>query len=137
MNKIMALDLGDQWVGIALSDTTQTFARPYTTVTADELEAFLEKTLQEEQIGQIIVGHPITMKGGQSIQTQKVITTKERLEKEFKQVPFILWDERLSSQRAETLGKKKGKEEKLRSHARAAAFILDSYLTYLQAQKNK
>ncbi len=131
----MALDLGDQWVGIALSDASGLIARPLTTVQLSELTGVLNKLITDERIQSIVVGYPRTMAGKESEQTKKIIAQKEILEKEFAQIPFVLWDERLSSQRAGTLGPQKNKEEKLRSHARAAAFILDSYITYLQLQK--
>ncbi|MBA3751630.1 Holliday junction resolvase RuvX [Candidatus Dependentiae bacterium] len=135
MSKIMALDLGDQWVGIALTDESCLIARPLTTVQTSELTAFLKNIITQETLQCIIVGHPRTMAGRESEQTRKIITQKENLEKEFTSIPFLLWDERLSSQRAQTLGPQKNKEEKLRSHARAAAFILDSYISYLQTTK--
>ena len=137
MSKIMALDLGDQWVGIALSDASCLIVRPLTTVPTSELTSTLKKLIVEERIKSIVVGYPRTMSGRESEQTKKVIAQKEILEKEFASIPFILWDERLSSQRAQTLGPQRLKEEKLRSHARAAAFILDSYITYLQTQKGE
>lgn len=133
----MALDLGDQWIGIALSDASCILARPLTTVQSSELVTFLKKTITNEPIKSIVVGYPKTMKGTESEQTKKIVAQKELLEKEFSTIPFILWDERLSSQRAQTLGPQRTKEEKLRSHARAAAFILDSYITYLQIQKGE
>lgn len=133
----MALDLGDQWVGIALSDASQLIVKPLTTVQTSELTSILKKLISDERIQSIVIGHPKTMSGRESEQTKKITTQKELLEKEFAPMPFILWDERLSSQRAQTLGPQKSKEEKLRSHARAAAFILDSYITYLQAKKGE
>ncbi|MBA2307652.1 Holliday junction resolvase RuvX [Candidatus Dependentiae bacterium] len=135
MSKIMALDLGDQWVGIALSDASCLIARPLITVQLAELTGTLKKLITDERIQSIVVGYPKTMAGNESAQTKKIIAQKEILEKEFAPTPFILWDERLSSMRAQTLGQQRTKEEKLRSHARAAAFILDSYITYLQTQK--
>ena len=130
----MALDLGDAWTGVALTDRDCMFARPHTTVSTQDLESYLTKTLSEEQIRMIIIGHPRTMKGGESAQTLKVVAQKEQLEKAFPEKEFILWDERLSSQRAQALASKKDvKQEKMKEHARAAAFILDSYITFLQA----
>ena len=32
MSKILALDLGDRWVGTAITDASLTLARPYKTV---------------------------------------------------------------------------------------------------------
>lgn len=135
MSKIMALDLGDQWVGVALSDVLGIFAKPYTTVPTAELEPFIQKITKEERIKDVVIGYPRTMRGGESNQTRKVVASKEKLALLFPEVSFILWDERLSSKWAEAISSSKTKEEKLRSHARAAAFILDNYLSYLQNQK--
>ena len=132
--RILALDLGDAWTGIAVTDTAGILARPLTTVETKNLEPFLVQTFSEKQVRKIIVGHPITMKGGESDQTRKVIIHKDNLAKTFPEKEFILWDERLSSQRAASLGSKRNREEKMKSHARAAAFILDSYLTFLRVQ---
>ena len=77
------------------------------------------------------------MKGGESAQTKKIVLHKELLAKTFPEKEFILWDERLSSQRAASLGPKRTREEKLNSHARAAAFILDSYLTFLRVENTE
>lgn len=136
MAKIMALDVGDAWVGSALSDGTQTLARPYQTVALAELTVFLEKLFTEESIEAVIVGYPKTMKGTESDQTRKIVAQKEALEKQFPLVKWILWDERLSSKRAASLGQTRSKEEKLQSHSKAAAFILDSYLSFLHIQKS-
>lgn len=135
MSKLLALDLGDQWVGSAITDVSQSFARPYKTVALTELDAFLAKTTQDEHIQTIIVGYPKTMSGQESAQTFKILTQKEALEKKFPYLQFVLWDERLSSQRAGKLTTRKTKEEKLKSHALAAAFILDSYITFLKGKE--
>jgi putative holliday junction resolvase len=137
--KILALDLGDKWVGSAISDEIGITCRPYKTVKREELNSFLSQILSEENIGKVIVGHPKTLGGTDSIQTQKIAEEKEVLEKKFgmldgTQIKWILWDERLSSKRAElTQGKKsyKDKDAKIESHSIAAAFILQSYLDYI------
>jgi putative holliday junction resolvase len=139
MKKYLGIDLGDAWSGIAISDALGIVARPYKTVASAMLIQELETILSQEPIGTIIIGYPKTLKGLESEQTKKVISEKEKLEKEFSNkfpnLSWILWDERLSSKRASTIkteqGKKiKTKEEKLKNHAIAAAFILDSYLTF-------
>lgn len=134
MKKAAGLDLGDKWTGIAISDVLKMFARPHTTIKAKELVPYLTLFLANEPIDTIVVGYPKTMKGTESAQTKKVVEQKESLEKHFPNITWILWDERLSSKRAQTISskkkkKKKNPEEKLKSHAVAAAFILDSYLT--------
>jgi len=138
--KILALDIGDQWTGSALSDPTKTFARPYQTVKSKELDQFLTEKIKTEHIETVVYGHPKTLKGTESEQTKKIKQEKERLEKKFPSVAWILWDERLTSKFAQSASprtkRKKSKEDKIKSHSVAAAFILDSYLIYLQNRKN-
>ena len=131
MSKIIALDLGDKWIGIAISDKECFFAKPYKTIEIEKLDNFIEDILQKEDIKKIVIGYPKTLSGNESQQTIKVINTKKQLESKFINIEFILWDERLSSKRSEQLKPAKNKSEKLYSHAIAAAYILDSYLSFL------
>ena len=134
--KILALDIGDVWTGTALSDSLGLLAKPYQTVETKNLIPFLKDFFQKESIEKIIVGHPRTMKGTSSDQTKKVEKAKEELEKEFPQKTFLLWDERLSSKRADILKKAQTKEDKIKSHSLAAAFILDSYLQFARPSED-
>lgn len=132
MKKIVALDLGDQWIGVAISDATQLLARPHSTVTHKELISFLEELLSQEPIETVVVGYPQTLRGTESEQTKKIVQQKESLEKKFTQVQWVLWDERLSSKQAQHHGKKGDKHH---IHAKAAAIILEGYLTHLRFKK--
>lgn len=136
MAKIVALDLGDQWVGVAISDNDHIIARPYTTITAKELMPYIPQLLAQQEVSTIVVGYPKTMRGTESAQTLKVKEQFLALEKLFPHLQWVLWDERLTSSWAAQLGKQRTKEEKLKSHARAAAFVLDSYLTYLKNMRD-
>lgn len=136
MPKIMALDIGDVWTGIALCDALHILAKPLTTVKAYDIERELVLILKKESIEAIVVGYPKTLKGTESDQTKKVVAVYEELQKKFPTVRWVLWDERLSSKRAADIKKGEGKADKLKSHAIAAAFILDSYLNYLNSQKS-
>lgn len=138
--KILALDLGDVWVGSAISDGLGVSCRPYKTVQLPELEQFLTQTLAQEPISTIVVGYPKTVGAGtESDQTKKIVALKEELEQKFSQVSWVLWDERLSSKRAEEArrGHYKDKEEKKLGHSIAASFILQTYLDYLAFQKSE
>jgi len=135
MLKILALDIGDKWTGTAISDPLGMFARPYKTIETKHIEDFLIETIGKEHIQTIVVGNPRTMKGKESEQTKKVKSLADRLEKRFDTIKWELWDERLSSKRAAMVKKTKTKEDKLFSHSIAAAFILDSFLVYLQSKK--
>ena len=134
--KILALDLGDKWVGSAISDPLGITCKPYKTVDLAQLDDFLKNTLSENELSTIVVGCPTTMSGGQSDQTKSVIQQKLALEQKYSQVKWILWDERLSSKRASNLQRetKQGKDAKQKEHSMAAAFILQSYLDHLAMQ---
>ena len=134
--KIVALDLGDAWTGIAISDGLGIIARPYNTVATENLFVALEELFAKERITTVVVGYPKTMRGTQSEQTKKIVREKEVLEQKFPNYTWILWDERLSSKRAAKIGPARTKQEKLLVHARAAASILDTYLQYRTIMDN-
>lgn len=130
--RILALDLGDVWVGTALSDPLKITASPYETVKRGDLDSFLKKIFTEQMIEIVVVGYPKTMgQGTESEQTKKIVAMKEQLEQTFSKVRWVLWDERLSSKRADQLRKGYSKEDKIKSHSIAAAFILQGYLDHL------
>jgi len=131
--KIIALDLGDRWTGIAISDPLRIIARPLETVETKKLVSFLTDLLAQEKIETIIVGYPKTLRGTESAQTKAVIAQFEKLREKFPQASWLLWDERLTSKHAQKLAKGT-RESKLLVHARAAALILTTYLGSLSDQ---
>lgn len=130
--KLLALDLGDRWIGTALSDKSQLLARPYKTVEKKELISFLTTLFENEEIAEVIIGNPRTLKGTDSQQTDKIAVDKKMLEEQFPGKTWILWDERLTSKHAQNMRITKDKQE---IHSIAAALILDSYLSYQLFQK--
>lgn len=136
--KILALDLGDRWVGSAIADPLGITCKPYQTIDLDKLEPTLGQILAQENISTVVIGYPKTMTGGESAQTLKIVKQKEALASKFstvngQEIFWVLWDERLSSKRASALHGSKPQDAaaKKKSHSLAAAFILQSYLDYL------
>jgi putative Holliday junction resolvase len=136
MGKILALDIGDVWTGIAITDAQALLARPLTATLSMQLIATVQQLGVEHEIAHIVVGHPITMGGVKSAQTLRVEEVYAQLRDQFPAYSWSLWDERLSSKRAAQVGGKKPlnkqqlQEKKLKEQARAAAFILEGYLMY-------
>ena len=128
--KILALDIGDRWTGVAISDPLGILPRPYDTCKTADLYTFLEKIILKEYISTIVVGLPTTMRGTESDQTKKVIAMTEELKTHFPTIEWKMWDERLTSKQAAGIKSTKTKEDKLRSHAIAAAIFLSTYLEY-------
>lgn len=141
--KILALDLGNKWVGSAIAHPLGITCSPYQTIELKELKSFLTKTLSHENIGTVVVGYPKTVStGGESEQTRRIVKLKEELERQFDvigghKLEWILWDERLSSKRAsEVQHHRHDAESKKKSHSVAAAFILQSYLDHLAFKRS-
>jgi len=133
--KILALDIGDRWTGIAISDPLRMIARPYKGVASNTLINELRTIIATEPISIVVVGYPKTLRGTESDQTKKIKAAFHALEKQFGIVEWVLWDERMTSKQAARIQKPKTKEDKLFSHAIAAALILGSYLDHLEFQK--
>ncbi len=131
--KIIALDLGDQWVGTAITDASRILARPFKTVPLNQLQDFLKELFLHESISIVVVGYPQTLRGTESEQTKKIVLLKEELSLQFPNQKWEFYDERLTSKQAQNLGKK---GEKLEIHSKAAALILEGYLMRLQFQNN-
>ncbi len=134
--KILALDIGDRWTGVAISDPLGILPRPYDTFKTSELYTALEKTIQKERIVTIVVGLPTTMRGTESEQTKKIIAIAQDLKNHFPDIEWKMWDERLTSKQAAQMKSTKTKEDKLKSHAIAAAIFLSTYLEYKRFNEN-
>ena len=131
--RTMALDMGDVWVGTAISDGLGLTCRPLRTVKRPELEAFLRDTFAEYGVEQVVVGLPTTMSGTESDQTRKTRAVFDRLQKFFSAQQWYLIDERLSSHQAlehqrDVKKQRRTPQSKQESHSIAAAFILQDFL---------
>ena len=129
--KVLALDLGDAWIGTALSDPLKIIATPYTTIKTENLFSFLTDLFTKESIDTIVIGYPRTMREKESQQTQKILLQKETIQEKFPDKKYILWDERLSSKHAKNIQRSHSKTDSTKEHAIAAALILETYLQFL------
>jgi putative Holliday junction resolvase len=127
--KVMALDFGNARTGVAVSDPTGVIARPLCVVERAASEdglAELARLVADEDPEQVVVGHPLTLRGerGQQarITEQFAASLRERLE-----VPVILFDERFTTDLAQQTPSETAED------ARAAAHLLSSYLAWSSA----
>ena len=133
MNRVLAIDYGDVRIGLAMSDLMQIIAKPYKTIkNTDQNDVFsqLENIIKKNNIGKIIVGLPITLKGEHSEQTNKVLSFVKELKLCIK-IDIDTYDERLSSFQAKKSliyqGVKTG-HNKEQIDQTAAAIFLQGYL---------
>ena len=135
-SRLIGLDLGSKRIGIGICDENHKIATPFKTVIKTNLDDFikqLKEIIEENNIKGIIVGNPVNMDGSFGKSSQSVKDTVINLEK-FIDIPFSLWDERLSTVGAFNISSQLdinvSKREK-DIDKNAAAFILQGALDYL------
>jgi putative Holliday junction resolvase len=135
--RVLALDVGERRVGVAISDPTGTLARPLQTLVRGSREedfAAIAALVAEHDVGLVVVGRPLSLDGMEGPQARRVARYAEALAAQLP-VQIVSWDERFTTQTAEEI-LRRGCKEKDRRRARArgeldaiaAAVILQSYL---------
>lgn len=106
MARLMALDVGEARIGVAVSDATGFLASPYTTlhVTRNEEQTWqsIQRLIDETEAEGLVVGLPISLDGQIHAQGERVQAFAERLRERIS-IPLTLWDERLSTVEAQRL----------------------------------
>lgn len=131
--RIMAIDLGDQRTGLAVSDLTATLCGDAWTVKEWDLSRLAETITQEakkREVGKLVLGLPKNMDGTEGERCAICRDFAAVLE-EKSGLPVTLWDERRSSIDAHQILRANGKKEiKHRSvvDAVAASIILEGFL---------
>lgn len=125
---ILALDVGEKRIGIAVADTAIRIAVPFETVEVDGNEIkSISKIIATEQADTIVVGYPRNQAGETTAQTRYVELFAERLTGLAPTIEFQ--DESLTSVIAEErLAVHKRPYSKGDIDAHAAAIILTDYL---------
>ena len=129
----LGLDIGDERIGVAVSDPEGILASPFTIISRrDErldVEAIID-IINQKQVERIIVGLPRSMDGSIGKQAEKVKAFVQKLCSQV-DVPVEFRDERLTTVSAEHLMRTTNAPKtrrKARYDAIAAALILQAYL---------
>ena len=120
---MLALDFGSARTGVAVSDPTGTVARPLCVVERAATEAGLARLrdlVRDEGAERIVVGLPLTLRGGRGEQAEETERFVDGLRAHV-DVPVETFDERFTTTLA---GPGEGED------ARAAAHLLSSYLEW-------
>ena len=108
----MALDVGDNRIGIAISDPLGYTAQPLLTLQRTTLRADLKsisRLIRKYGVTEVVVGNPLYMSGQQSPQAAKAQAVAQALREHlaardegqtYPIPPIHLWDERLSTTQA-------------------------------------
>lgn len=145
--KIIALDVGDKTIGVALSDDLLITAQGLTTIERVGIRKDTGKVIdlvREYNCDIVVIGLPRNLNGSDSIQTEKVREFKDMLENKMRsegmsRIRIEYQDERFTTLMAERVlieadvsrSKRKGVIDK-----QAAVLILQGYLEMLRNRKS-
>ncbi|MCL5093882.1 MAG: Holliday junction resolvase RuvX [Patescibacteria group bacterium] len=131
MSKILAVDVGEKRVGVAISDELQILSFPVATFDIETALEDIANIIKEEGVKKIIIGLPREMSGKMGEKAKESRSFALELGKKLKGIRIDFEDETGTSLLAEERLKKKGvnfRVEKGRVDAEAAAIILEGYL---------
>lgn len=139
MKRILALDVGDNTIGVAVSDALSIIANGVTTIERVGIKKDTGKVVdyvREYDCGTVVVGLPLNLNGTDSVQTEKVRAFKEKLENKLRSlalqdVQVVFQDERFTTKLAEQVlidGGVRRENRKKYVDKQAAVLILQSYL---------
>ena len=133
LGKVMALDLGEKRIGVAVSDELRMIARSFGVIKRTSRAADYAKyqnIIAQEKIALLVVGLPVMLDGEEG---QKAKWTRNYAGEFAKQldIPLVFFDEALTTIEAEASMRARnirGKKARAQVDAVAAAFILQNYL---------
>ncbi len=139
MGRIIAFDIGDKRIGIAISDPFNEMALPVETYWRKGFEKdidYLIKIAKEKYAETIVCGLPLNFDGSESEQTVKTREFIERL-KQKTDITVVTADERFSTMQARRVlieGDVRREKRKDVIDKIAACYILEDYLRKLKLQ---
>ena len=131
--RILALDPGDQHLGLALSDETGALARPLTTLKHESRAKDAEHIVAlavEHHAEMILIGLALDSSGNVGPQARKAKRLAEAI-RALTPLPVVTHDESFTTaaaQHALRAAGKKRRDRRKQIHAAAAAALLQSYL---------
>ena len=121
--RILAIDYGSARVGCAISDPSETLARPLTVLEPADPRGVAE-LVRKHDVERVVVGIPLRLGGGEGEQAAETRRFSEEVER-LLDVPVDTYDERLTTRMAEASRRAgAGAPE----DALAAAHLLEGYM---------
>ena len=133
--QILALDVGDRRIGVAISNETRTMAIPHTVVERQNREDDLNRLcdmVRETEAKMLVVGLPLNMDGTEGPKAHQIRRLISRLKGRL-EIPVTTWDERLTTVAAEKMLVERGMRRKKRKgviDTVAAQLILQNFLDH-------
>ena len=101
--RLLALDVGERRIGLAVSDPLETIAQPLGTIprNAASIET-IARIVREKEVGEIVVGLPVNMNGTFGPMADEVNEFAREIA-DVIDIPLVFIDERLTTAEAEKL----------------------------------
>ncbi len=134
MGRVLALDIGERRIGVAVSDEAGILAQPLTVIQRQGAVRDAQHVAQlarEQRAEAVVVGLPVTLRGEQAQAAEKVQAFVSHL-RDVLGLPIVLIDERLSTAEADRRMREadaRRRERRQSVDAVAAALILERYLS--------
>lgn len=131
--RIIGLDLGTKTIGVALSDLSRTVATPNITIKRTKFKndaQQLIELIEEHEVAALVLGYPVNLDGTEGPRAQSTRSFARNFS-QVRDIPMVLWDERLSTVAAERTLLEADASRKRRSEVidkMAASFILQGAL---------
>lgn len=136
--RVMALDIGEVRVGIAISDAQGRVATPLKVLPADVVlrdGAEFRRLVDDWEVEQLVCGLPYTLSGEEGPQAE-ALKAKATAVARARALPLAFADERLSSREAKRILREEGLDERAmrgKVDMIAASLFLQSWLDAQQA----
>lgn len=133
MGRLISIDYGRKRCGIAVTDPLKIVANGLATVPSAKLVDFLRDYFAKEEVEEIIVGLPTTMRGEASESQKYLKPALGQIRKAFPQMRITMFDERFTSVLAHKAMidggmKKMARRDKAVVDEISATIILNDYL---------
>lgn len=138
---VLGFDYGSKRLGVAVSDLLLMIANAHSIIARSNIEKDVEaikKIIEEKEVGGIVYGLPLQMNGEEGAIAKEVREFAEKIAEKI-DLPYMFWDERLSSSAMERFlikevdMNRKRRKEVLDSSA--ASYILQGALDRLKYLK--
>jgi len=136
--RLVGIDVGTKWIGLARTDLLKTVANPIGTYHYEAVFDKLEELVEEENVEMFVVGWPLTPSGQEGRAIKMVEKFLTELSSKFPDIEIQKIDERYTTKEAvramvEAGVPKMKRRESDRINQAAAAIILQKYIELAEA----
>ena len=134
--RILGIDYGDARTGLSISDPSEFLAGSPSVIHEWNYDKLVEKLvafIEQNKIGEIVLGHPLNMDGTVGPRAEKCQSFAQTLQ-DMTGLEVVLWDERRTTVDAHRILAANGRRQKNTRQvvdAVAATLILEGYLNSL------